>query len=300
MRASLLAWAACVAATTGTLMPGPAMAGFYKSAEVRAQAGGIVLSLSNGETNTGNGSTPQFAHGEKSFPAGGINSGGFVADARAGVGLLSASASLDIPRALSGVFQVAPDAEVLSQASFRDEWTIGGRPLDTLGRMRITTHFDGTASSSSTVFSDAWGRYDLDITSLEAFDNVLDSAAYNSQRQQSIDQTATLEFDFRYGRPILLNALLIAVVQVEAPASTLFSGGGQAAFGNTATITKLEVRGTDGVFTTQVDLQTLSGGTYPFMTAVPEPGTVLLMLGGLAVVGWCARRRLCHSGVAGG
>ena len=291
MRAFLLASAACLAVTAGALMPTPAMAGFYKSAEVRAEAGGIVLSLSNGETHTGNGSTPQFAHGEKSFPAGGFNTGSFVADARAGVGSLSASVSLDISRAISGVFQIAPDAEVLSQASFRDEWTIGGRPLDTLGRMRITTHFDGMASSSSTVFSDAWGRYDLDVTSLEAFDNVLDSAAYNSQRQQSIDQTATLEFDFRYGRPILLNALLVAVVQVEAPASTLFSGGGQAAFGNTASITKLEVRGADGVFTTQVDLQTLSGGIYPFMTAVPEPGTALMMLGGLAAVGWLKRRR---------
>lgn len=290
MRASLLAAAACIAAA-GALLPTTAAASFYSSAEVRAEAGGVVLDLRNGQSNSGDGRVPQFAHGEKSWPAGGINTGSFVADSRAAVGSLSASASLDITRALSGVFQVAPDAEVLSQASFRDEWTVGGQPLDTIGRMRITTHFDGSASSSSTVFSDAWGRYDLDVTSLEAFNNVLDSAAYNSQRQQSIDQTATLEFDFRYGRPILLNALLVAVVQVEAPTSTFFSGSGEAAFGNTASITKLEVRGADGVFTTQVDLQTLSGGIYPFMTAVPEPGTAVLMLGGLAAVGWLSRRR---------
>lgn len=292
MRAYLSAAAACIAAVTGTLMPAAAWAGFYESAELRAEAGGIVLDLRDGQTRTGDGSTPQFARGEKSFPAvPNGNSGGFTAAARASMGSLSASGSLSITRAVSGVFAVSPDAEVLSEASFRDEWTIGGQALDTIGRMRITTRFDGTASSTSTVVSDAWGRYELDITSLEAFDNVHDSATYNSRRQTSIDQTTTLELDFRYGRPILLNALLIAVVQLDAPTSTLFAGSGEASFGNTASITRLEVRGADGLFTTDVDLQTLSSGLYPFMTPVPEPGTAVSMLGGLVVAGWAARRR---------
>lgn len=97
--------------------------------------------------------------------------------------------------------------------------------------------------------------------------------------------------NFRYGRPILLNALLLAVVQADAPSSTYFSGSGEAAFDNTASITRLEVRGADGLCTTQVDLHTLSGGTYPFMAPVPEPGTGVLLLSGLVVAGWVAPRR---------
>lgn len=293
MRALLWASTACLAAA-GTLAPAAAMASFYRSAEVRAEAGGVVVDLRDGQTNIGNGSTPQFAHGEKSWPAGSLNSGSFTADSRAAFGSLSASASLDITRAMTSVFYVSPDADVQAVASFRDEWNIGGQPLDTIGRMRITTHFDGTASATAGIgatYANAYGRYDLQVDSLEEFDNVLDSASYYSLPQQSINQTTTLEFDFRYGRPILLNALLFTVVQIDAPTSTWFAGSGQVSFGNTASITKLEVRGADGLFTTNVDLHTLSGGTYPFMTAVPEPGSAVLMLGGLVVAGWVARRR---------
>lgn len=271
----------------------PAAAAYYESADVTASAGGDFLSLRDGELNSGNGAVAQVAHGENRWPTTPDgNSGGFVVDARAAMGSLAGSATLTVDRGISGVFAISPDAEVRAQASFRDEWTISGQPFDSIGRLRLTTHFDGSAGVGSVAaVSQAFGRYELDIASLGEFNNPVDLADYDSGRQdRQVNDTATLELDFRYGRPILLNATLFALVSIDAPPSTIFSGSGHVSFGNTARLTQLEVRGANGVFSTDVQLQTLSGGLYPFMSPVPEAGSGWLMLGGLAAVGALWRR----------
>lgn len=273
---------------------GAAQAAYLPSASVTAEAGGNILAQMAGQTNNGDGQTPVQAHGSYTWPVfPGVNtSGSFTSHARAAPGSLSASSTLTIGNAISSPYYSTADATSSATATFVDEWTFSGQPLDTLGTMRLTTHFDGWASASGTAaLAQAFGRYELHISSLGEFNNPVDSAEYKTPAVQIIDDTVTLELDFRYGRPVLLQGYLRAAVSLDTPDFTQFSGGGTADFGNTATLTRLELKGPDGTYSTDFSLHSLSGSLYPFQSPVPEPGEWVLVLAGLIALGGVAQRK---------
>lgn len=242
-----------------------------------------MLNQLTGQILDGTGASGVNARGTYTWPVGEGSpfSAYFLAEAGAAVGSLKAKASLNVGYLYSGPLSPVRDAEVRAEASFVDELTFGGRPYDTIGTLRLTTTFHGSSSASAVdAEADSFGNYSLDISSLEEFNNPHDFARYASGPVQSANETVTLEVDFHYGRPVLLHGNLFTRVTLGAADYTAFSGSGLADFANTAAITKIELMGADGQFSDVFEMQSLSGGRYPFQAPVPEPAALALVLGG--------------------
>jgi hypothetical protein len=249
------------------------------AAQVLSSVSTTVWGTNTGDQDSGTGAAPVESEAAYVRPTQPVD-GAVHGSASAAVGLLAASADSAVTNApgyLSPTFSLYGTTDAQALASFSDRWTFGGQPLDTPGVLRVTLTFDGTtAGSASTGTVSTFGRFNLDLTSLAAFDNVHDAAAYQSGALEVADEVAVIELDFLYGRPIVVGGTLVArAAVVSAIDASFYSGSAEAAFAQTAALVDLEVQ--DGVsWTRSYALQKESGGTYPF--EAPEPSSAVLAL----------------------
>ena len=224
-----------------------------------------------------------------------VNDGAISASAAAAFGTLGAHATLSVTNApgyLSAQYPFYGTSKAEGYATFQDRWTFSDRPLDTPGRLRLRLAFDGAASGSATgAMPSIFGRFHLDLVSLEEFDDVHDAQFYHSGELAIADETPSIEIDFVYGRPVVVTGSLLAEVMLISNLDAgSYSGGGDAAFDQTAALVGLEVQDAQAQWTTSYTIATASGAPYPF--EVPEPSQGVSADVSLAALGWCwARRR---------
>jgi hypothetical protein len=256
--------------------------------QVEATARGWLYNTSRTNGDTGDGSQTVVAETEYAGPD--VVEGRFSATASAGVGLLGATGFIAVVLGPGGF---GPIYEGRGQARFRDAWVFGGRPTDTLGRLRLTLNFQGaaTASGNFDTYASAFGRFDMAITSLDEFDTPIGAngmGVYNSGPQTNINHDEVIEIDFLYGRPIDVQAELFVLATLGPETQGLpFAGEAEGVFApSSVRFTELEVQDTEGQWTTDYELTTESGGPYPF--DAPEPSSTALALASIAAL--AARR----------
>ena len=213
-----------------------------------------------------------------------------------------------------------------AQSQWEELYMIGSSSLSALGHYNATFHVDGKLGPSAN--SDGTGSAQL-YWSLRDFNNnplVSINASYNAYDNSWYKDTysaGVLSSDngygelvinedlqqnggtFNYGTALYLNSFL----------QTYVSGNGISSFENTVEMTQLELEGgsrvyamsgTDlsnyhiafnsangggGVLCDGLNCATTGGGGGTVIPGVPEPETYAMMLAGLALVGWSARRR---------
>jgi hypothetical protein len=186
-------------------------------------------------------------------------------------------------------------------AEFWDKWWFTDRPLDTEGAFRVSFHLEGAASADPgplpsigvssgqlTVTIRAHDRNDSEISAVRLWSGYIQQRAVNAVYVSD-------PVSFRYGREVDIVADLIASAEVTCD-QLFLTGEANAHFGNTATLSRVEVRDANGNWTDAFALTTESGATYPFQaqtpSAVPEPSAGLLMLVLSAAVAATRRRPL--------
>jgi hypothetical protein len=263
------------------------------SAEILAEAGGKVYSTKGDQSVTTG--APTAASADYTHPF-----GRFVASAAAQVGALGATANLYVAQApgyLDSAYPYYGETYALGFASFYDTWFISGEPAGTVGQLRVTSHFEGAADGSAiNAVGEFFGRYTLQLSAMEAGTrNPVDNVEYASGDMSVADETITLNLTFHHGAPIIVQGYLLARVELLSKRDAYsYSGGGDANFGNTAELTRLEVMNENGEWVPVRSFETESKQLYPFQNpapngSVPEPGTVALMLIGIALI--AARRK---------
>lgn len=264
--------------------------------------GAFVLALADGQlpslAQQGSDSSDTSASVSIAIERTGIN-GAWKASAIAGYGQLGAAAELSG----SNVSASFANAQASSRAQFGDTWTLTDEPLDTVGQLRITVHFDGAASQAPGVDAivTSFGRLNVSLYALSENGSIFGSTGiFSGEIVGAVDTTyVSSPLSFSYGRPIQVGGTIAAFVQVSPLADfAAFSGSGSAEFGSTASFTRLEVLDANGNWTTDFSLNTEAGARYPFSSQdpapIPAPSTLALssiLFAMLAVVGAYKRRK---------
>ena len=264
--------------------------------------GAFVLALAGGQlpslAQQGSDSSDTSASVSIAIERTGVN-GTWKASATAGYGQLGATAELSG----SNVAASFGNAQASSRAQFGDIWTLTDEPLDTVGQLRISIHFDGAASQAPGVSAivTSLGGLNVSLNALSENGNIFGSTGiFSGEIFGAVDITYVSDpLSFRYGRPIKVGGTVAAFVQMSPLANfAAFSGSGSAEFGSTASFTRLEVLDTNGNWTTDFSLNTETGARYPFEpqdpAPIPVPSSLALssiLFGMLGLVGAYKRRK---------
>ena len=213
-----------------------------------------------------------------------------------------------------------------AQSQWEELYMIGGSSLSALGHYNATFHVEGklgpSANSDGTGSAQMyWSMRDFNnnnLVSISATYNASDDSWYKSTYSAGVWSSdngfGELVIDellqqnggtFNYGTALYLNSSL----------QTYVWGNGVSSFENTVEMTELEftggsrvyaMSGTDlsnynitfdstngggGVLCDGLNCATTGGGGGTVIPGIPEPETYAMMLAGLALVGWVARRR---------
>jgi hypothetical protein len=190
------------------------------------------------------------------------------------IGLLKAYAASDYAYCCSGGVTVQDGyADGTVEARFYDEVLVQGAGLaaGTPVRYRLDLHLAGTVSSPS---FEIGGRYSADALA-EAGLRDLSSGAATRLRWDARNQATgvfSLTLDTVVGHTLAINGMLYAGTYVAAGARVARSA--EVDFYHSAGYT---------LAPSVAGLSTLGASGHDFATAVPEPGTWALMLGGVAL-----------------
>jgi len=213
-----------------------------------------------------------------------------------------------------------------AQSQWEELYMIGGSSISAVGHYNATFHVDGKLGPSAN--SDGTGYSQLNW-SLRDFNNdylVYISAGYSADSNSWSKTTFSAGvWDYQYGSgELIINENLQqnggtfnygTALYLNSILQTYVSGNGVSSFENTVEMTNLELEGgsrvyamsgTDlsnynitfdstngggGVLCDGLNCATTGGGGGTVIPSIPEPETYAMMLAGLALVGWAARRR---------
>lgn len=165
-----------------------------------------------------------------------------------------------------------------SRSGFIDEYTLsGGRGASTAF---FTFSIDGVTASRNGAFGSHLLQY------VPANDGVLD---WGAQRNYgSVDGKAVVVVQFEYDKPFEMLLSFYALAQVTSWREGAMA---MADFSHTAVLSQIEVRDSDGRLVKDFVISSASGTNYGANGVVPEPGSAVLLLTGLAAAGWLRRKR---------
>ena len=213
----------------------------------------------------------------------------YQATAQADYGVLKVNARAGISRSGDPSGSDGPaSASASADASFRDEWTISGRPAGSTGTLQLNFALSGSYDFHAVDTGIGSG---LSLTVFSPYASAFDPVVYQSGATGTIGRIAQLAVQFTFGTPF---AFLVDL-NASATLNNLAGGGydGQAAFldlSHTALLEAIVVKDAEGNVV-PFGLTTTSGAErFGSLAPVPLPAGLPLLGAALAALGAVARR----------